>query len=67
MDPARNRVMDFYAVMKANGDIDASAPDNMGNHVDPTIYRDALTAVMERYPNFAPFGEMMDAYAANNQ
>lgn len=66
MDPARERVEDFYQVMKDNGDIDASAPDVMGDHVDPSIYYDALTAVMERYPDFAPYAEMMDAYAVNN-
>ena len=67
MDPSRNRVADFYGVMKANGDIDAAAPDDMADHVDPTIYHDALTAMMARYPDFAPFAEMMDAYAANNE
>ena len=66
MDPSRERVEEFYQVMKDNGDIDASAPDVMGDHVDPSIYHDALTAVMDRYPDFAPFAEMMDAYAVNN-
>ena len=30
-------------------------------------YRDALAAVQARYPDFAPFAEMMDAYAENNE
>ncbi len=67
MDPAQNRVEEFYDVMRANGDLDASAPGDMGEHVDPTIYQDALAEVIARYPDFAPFAEMQAAYAENNE
>lgn len=67
MDPSLNRVVDFYNVMKANGDIDASAPDNMDGHVDPSIYLDALSIVLERYPDDAHLQDMMSQYSANNE
>ena len=38
----------------------------MKDHVDSTIYYDALQAVMERYPDFSGWQTMLDAYAAND-
>lgn len=66
MDPCANRVQEFYSAMIANGDISASADPDITGHVDSTIYYDALTEVISRYPDFQPYGEMMDRYAGNN-
>ena len=66
MDPAAKRVQEFYEVMQANGDIPADSEYDMNDHVDATIYYDALTAVMERYPTFSGWQDMMDAYKENN-
>lgn len=66
MDPAANRVQEFYEVMQANGDIAADSEYDMTDHVDSGIYYDALTAVMERYPDFDGWTAMMKSYEQNN-
>ena len=66
MDPAKNRVVEFFDVMKANGDIDADVENTMADHVDSTIYLDALNTVLERYPDDVHFQEMLEEYDANN-
>ena len=66
MDPAKNRVVEFFDVMKANGDIDADVENTMADHVDSTIYLDALNVVLERYPDDVHFQEMLETYDANN-
>ena len=66
MDPCANRVQEFYDIMIANGDIPADSGYSMEDHVDSTIYFDALTACMERYPEFKGFQDMMDLYGTNN-
>ena len=66
MDPSANRVQEFYEIMIGNGDIAADTPYQMKDHVDSTIYYDALQAVMERYPDFSGWQTMLDAYAAND-
>lgn len=66
MDPAANRVQEFYEVMQANGDIPADSEYDMTDHVDSSIYYEALTAVMERYPEFDGWQEMLDKYEENN-
>ena len=38
----------------------------MTDHVDSGIYYDALTTVMERYPDFDGWAAMMEAYEENN-
>lgn len=66
MDPAANRVQEFYDVMVANGDIPADSGVNMSDHVDSSIYHDALNIVMQRYPDFDGWQTMLDAYEENN-
>lgn len=66
MDPSANRVQEFYEIMQANGDIAADSEYDMTDHVDSGIYYDALTTVMERYPDFDGWTAMMEAYEENN-
>ena len=66
MDPAKNRVVEFFDVMKANGDIPAGTENTMADHVDASIYLDALNIVLERYPDDVHFQEMLEAYDASN-
>lgn len=67
MDPATNRVQEFYEVMVANGDIPADSGYDMTDHVDASVYYDALTAVSARYPDFDGWQEMLTAYDVNNK
>ena len=62
MDPAKNRVVEFFDVMKANGDIDADVENTMADHVDASIYLDALNTVLERYPDDVHFQEMLEEH-----
>ena len=66
MDPSANRVQEFYEIMQANGDIAVDSEYDMTDHVDSGIYYDALTTVMERYPDFDGWTAMMEAYEENN-
>ena len=51
MDPGREKVLEFYQVMKDNGDIDANTPFGMEDAIDTSVYRDALDRALERWPN----------------
>ena len=51
MDPGREKVLEFYQVMKDNGDIDANTPFGMEEAIDTSVYRDALDRALERWPN----------------
>ena len=53
-------------ILALRGDIPADSGYRMEDHVDSTIYFDALTACMERYPEFKGFQDMMDLYGTNN-
>ena len=66
MDPCADRVQEFYEIMQANGDIPADSQYSMADHVDTSIYYDALSACIERYPDFAGFRDMMTDFAVNN-
>lgn len=64
-DPCADRVVDFYKTMEANGDIPAGAAD-MAEHVDASIYQEALDGLAAREPDNAFWQSMRAAFAANN-
>lgn len=66
MDPAKNRVLEFYQIMKDNGDIPADTTYDMADAVDVTIYRDALNEMISRYPDYEPFQQMLKEFETNN-
>ena len=66
MDPARERVQEFYQIMKDNGDLDPNTPYDMSDAVDTTIYYDALMEVIDRYPDDPHFQAVLVQYEENN-
>lgn len=66
MDPNRNKVCEFYEIMKANGDIDAQTSFKMEDHVDITIYQDALKEMIRRDAGNSIFNQLMDEFEINN-
>lgn len=66
MDPNKNRVIEFYEIMKANGDIDAATPHDMADHVDISIYEEALQEMINRNPGNALFTQLWDDFEVNN-
>jgi len=51
MNPGKARVLEFYQIMKDNGDINPDTPHDMADAVDVSIYAEALQRMLERYPN----------------
>jgi NitT/TauT family transport system substrate-binding protein len=66
IDPNKNKVVEFYEIMKANGDIAADTPYRMEDHVNTSIYEDALKIMIERGSNEDIFNQLMDEYKINN-
>lgn len=66
LDPNKNRVSEFYDVMKANGDIDASTTYDVNDNIDITIYGDALKTMMEREPDSEIYQTLYEEYEKNN-
>ena len=67
LDPAADRVVEFYEVMRANGDLAEGTTHNMEDHVDSSIYQEALETMAERQPENALWQELMEAFEKNNQ
>ncbi len=67
IDPSKNKVADFYEVMKANGDIAADTEYSMEEHVDPTIYEEALKLLAERNTGDSFYAELMESFKADNK
>lgn len=66
IDPNKKKVVDFYEVMKANGDIAADTEYSMEDHVDSTIYEDALKVLMERNAGDKLWEDLMESFKTNN-
>lgn len=65
-DPAVDRVVEFYGIMQENGDIDAGTTYDMADHVDASIYREALDTLKSREPDEPLWDELIQAFARNN-
>ena len=64
-DPLKKGTIDFWETMK---EIDY-LPENevhIDDHIDPTIYREALDEVLKRYPDDPIYKEMDAFFKANN-
>ena len=66
MDPAANRIRDFYEIMGKNGDLPKNPKKDIENNIDASIYREALDEMLKRYPNDAAFKKMDGEFATNN-
>lgn len=64
-DPLKKGTHDFWNVMQ---DIGYLPPNNVNldEHIDTTIYRDALDEVLKRYPNNPTYLELDKFFKANN-
>ncbi len=66
LDPNRNKVDDFYQVMKANGDIDANTQYELRDQTDVTVYEDALNELLERNPQDQVLLQLKEEFQVNN-
>lgn len=66
MDPAVNRIKDFYKVMEANGDLPKGFKADISDNTDSSVYREALDEALKRWPECRYFREMDAEFAANN-
>lgn len=66
LDPAKDRIQDFYEALKENGDIDAATPYSVTDAVDNTIYKDALDEMQKRYPDDAALAALHESFLMNN-
>ena len=66
IDPATNQVCDFYQTMIDNGDIDASTPYRMEDHVDSLIFKTALEEMIDRGDNADIYTTMLTTFEKNN-
>ena len=66
LDPNTNKIEEMYEAMKANGDIDADTEVDIADHVDSTIYKDALDAMKDRFEDKALYDKLLAEYEENN-
>ena len=66
MDPAKNKVLSFYEVMKDNGDIPEDSKWDGEKNVDITIYKEALDGLKKRLPDNEILKELEKQYQENN-
>lgn len=66
MDPAANRIKEFYEIMDKNGDLPKNPQKDIAKNIDSSIYRAALDEMLKRYPKDPSFKKMNAEYAANN-
>ena len=66
LDPNKNKVKDFYEVMKANGDIDAGTPYDIADYIDTSIYADALETLIDRGEGGGLYEKLKEEYGRNN-
>lgn len=66
LDPNKKQVTEFYQVIKANGDIAADTEYKMEDHIDISVYEDALKAMLERSSNKEVFEQLMEEFKENN-
>lgn len=66
-DPAADRVVEFYETMKQNGDIEAASTVDMADHVDSSIYKEALDGMAQREPDNAFWTGLQADFTVNNK
>ena len=66
MDPMAVRCEEFYDSMRANGDIAADAPEDLGEAVNSDVYAQALARMHARYPDWDAYVTLKTAFDENN-
>ena len=66
LDPNSKKVVQFYETMKNNGDIDAATKHRMEDHIDTTIYEEALSEMIRRQPDNELYSDLMSEFRDNN-
>ena len=66
MDPYTDDVKAFYGNMVDNGDIEDADKDLIDAHLDATIYKAALDALIERGENKAFYEDLLKVYEKRN-
>lgn len=66
LDPNKKKVVEFYEIMKANGDIDASTSYDMAEYIDTDIYENALQSLIERGDNTELYERLLEEFEENN-
>lgn len=66
LDPNKKKVLDFYEVMKANGDIESGTQYKMEDYIDTSIYEDALKVMVDRNDDSQLFQSLTEAFKKNN-
>lgn len=66
LDPNKNKVSKFYKIMQANGDIDINTEYTMEEHIDISIYEEALNEIINRNPNNEMFKQLLEEFKINN-
>ena len=66
LDPNESGVITFYNALGGTGYFDTSAVD-VAEHIDTSVYAEALSAVLERDPDDAFYQEKLELYRAYNQ
>ena len=66
MDPYTNDVKTFYEKMVDNGDIENTDKSVITSHMDSTIYKAALEALIERGENKSYYEKLLSTYNSRN-
>lgn len=66
LDPATDRVRDFYELMERDGQISPEDSIDFEQHMDLSIYREALTRLIERYPDNSVYTDLLDLIERDN-
>ena len=66
-DPNLNGIKDYYEGMKASGYIDADTEVAIEDHVDTSIYEEALTELLESDPDNEYYQELQEAFEVNDK
>ena len=66
LDPATDRVRDFYELMERDGQISPEESIDFEQHMDLSIYREALTRLIERYPDNSVYTDLLDLIERDN-
>lgn len=66
LDPNESGVITFYRALGDTGYLDISAVD-VADHIDTSVYAEALSEVLERYPDNEFYQDKLELYREYNQ
>ena len=67
LDPATDKVRDFYELMLRNEQIAPDEDVDIENQMDYLIYQEALERLVARYPDQALYQELLDNIGRDNR